>query len=217
MTQQQVNRQQPRWLVAVLATVIAVALLVAGGAVAVLTGVGAPTVPAEGSVDAGFARDMSTHHRQAVTMAGLIRDRSDDSEIQLLAYDIESTQNNQIGMMQGWLQVWGLPVNTSAEQMAWMSGHRGMGMPGGVMPGMATPDELDELRGLSGDELDVRFLQLMIRHHQGAVPMADYALAHADTDVVRRLAQKVIESQSAEVLTMEQMLRERGGSVLPPP
>jgi uncharacterized protein (DUF305 family) len=92
-----------------------------------------------------------------------------------------------------------------------------MGMPGGVMPGMATPDELDELRGLSGDELDVRFLQLMIRHHQGAVPMADYALAHADTDVVRRLAQKVIESQSAEVLTMEQMLRERGGSVLPPP
>lgn len=217
MTQQQVNRQQPRWLVAVPATVIAVALLVAGGAVAVVTGVGAPTVPAEGSVDAGFARDMSTHHRQAVTMAGLVRDRSDDSEIQVLGYDVESTQNNQIGMMQGWLQVWGLPVNTSAEQMAWMSGHRGMGMPGGVMPGMATPDELDELRGLSGDELDVRFLQLMIRHHQGAVPMADYALAHADTDVVRRLAQKVIESQSAEVLTMEQMLRERGGSVLPPP
>lgn len=212
-----VNRQQPRWLVAVPATVIAGALLVAGGAVAVVTGVGAPTVPAEGSVDAGFARDMSTHHRQAVTMAGLVRDRSDDSEIQLLGYDVESTQNNQIGMMQGWLQVWGLPVNTSAEQMAWMSGHREMGMPGGVMPGMATPDELDELRGLSGDELDVRFLQLMIRHHQGAVPMADYALAHADTDVVRRLAQKVIESQSAEVLTMEQMLRERGGSVLPPP
>ncbi len=212
-----VNRQQPRWLVAVPATVIAVALLVAGGAVAVVTGVGAPTVPAEGSVDAGFARDMSTHHRQAVTMAGLVRDRSDDSEIQVLGYDVESTQNNQIGMMQGWLQVWGLPVNTSAEQMAWMSGHREMDMPGGVMPGMATPDELDELRGLSGDELDVRFLQLMIRHHQGAVPMADYALAHADTDVVRRLAQKVIESQSAEVLTMEQMLRERGGSVLPPP
>ncbi|MBA3418022.1 MAG: DUF305 domain-containing protein [Geodermatophilaceae bacterium] len=212
-----VNRQQPRWLVAVPATVIAVALLVAGGAVAVVTGVGAPTVPAEGSVDAGFARDMSTHHRQAVTVAGLVRDRSDDSEIQVLGYDVESTQNNQIGMMQGWLQVWGLSVNTSAEQMAWMSGHQGMGMSGGVMPGMATPDKLDELRGLSGDELGVRFLQLMIRHHQGAVPMADYALAHADTDVVRRLAQKVIESQSAEVLTMEQMLRERGGSVLPPP
>jgi uncharacterized protein (DUF305 family) len=82
---------------------------------------------------------------------------------------------------------------------------------------MATPGELDELRTLSGAELDTRFLQLMIRHHSGGVPMAEYAVAHADTDVVRLLAQKIVDSQSAEVLTMEQMLRERGGSVLPPP
>lgn len=217
MTTQPPDGRQPRWLIAVLAAVMAVALVAIGGALAVVTGFGSPTIPANDSVDAGFARDMSTHHGQAVTMAGLVRDRSDDPDIQLFGYDVESTQNNQVGMMQGWLQVWRLPVNTSAPQMAWMSGHEGMQMSGALMPGMATPDELDELRTLSGSELDVRFLQLMIRHHQGGVPMAEYALEHADTDVVRLLAQKIVDSQSAEGLTMEQMLRDRGGSVLPPP
>lgn len=217
MTQPPASDRQPRWLVAVLAGVIAVGLLVTGGAVAVITGVGARSAPAEGSVDAGFARDMSTHHRQAVTMAALVRDRSDDPDIQLFGYDVESTQNNQIGMMQGWLQVWGLPANAPAAEMAWMAGHHGMDMSAGRMPGMASPDQLDELLTLTGDELDVRFLQLMIRHHQGGVPMAQYANANADTEVVRHLAQTVIHSQSAEVLTMEAMLRERGGSVLPPP
>ncbi len=216
MTRQPAGRQ-PRWLVAVLAGAIGVALLVAGGALAAITGVGAPTHPVEGSVDAGFARDMSEHHRQAVTMAGLVRDRSDDPDVQLLAYDIESTQNNQIGMMQGWLQVWNLPVNTSAPQMAWMSGHSEMDMSVGLMPGMAKAEDLEELRTLSGAELDVRFLQLMIRHHEGGAPMAAYAVAHADTKVVRLLARKIVEAQTAETLTMEQMLSERGGSVLPPP
>lgn len=217
MSPEPVEGLRPRWLLVVVAAVTAVALLLAGGALAVISGIGARTVPAEGSVDAGFSRDMSIHHRQAVTLAALVRDRSDDPDVELLGYDIESSQSSQVGMMQGWLQIWGLPVNTSAAQMAWMSGHQQMDMTSGLMPGMATPDELDELRALSGADLDVRFLQLMIRHHEGSVPMAEYAVANADTVVARRLAQKIVDSQSAEVLTMEAMLRERGGSVLPPP
>jgi len=214
VTRQPAGRQR-RWLVGVLAGVIAVGLLLSGGALAVLTGVGDPSVPAEGSVDAGFARDMSTHHQQAVSMAGLVRDRSTDPDVRLFAYDAEFTQNSQVGMMQGWLQAWGLPVNTLAPQMSWMSGHQDMA--GGPMPGMATPDQLAELRTLSGAELDVRFLQLMIVHHQGGLAMAEYAVANANADVVRRLAQTIVDSQSAEVLTMEAMLRSRGGSALPPP
>ncbi|MGI8693838.1 MAG: DUF305 domain-containing protein [Geodermatophilaceae bacterium] len=206
-----------RWLVVVVAAVAAALLLLAGGALAVLTGIGRASFPSEGSVDAGFARDMSTHHRQAVTMAGLVRDRSVDPDIEPLAFDIESTQNNQVGMMQGWLRAWDLPVNTTATQMAWMSGQEAMDMTSGLMPGMATPEELDELRALSGPELDVRFLQLMIRHHMGGVPMAEYAVEHAETEVVRRLAQTIVDTQSAEVLSMEQLLRDRGGSVLPRP
>lgn len=209
--------ERRRWALVVVAAVVALALVLISGALAVVTGVGRAPVPADDSVDAGFARDMSIHHRQAVTMAAFVRDRSADSEVELLAFDIESTQNNQVGMMQGWLGVWDLPVNTTAAQMSWMADGPMMDMSNGPMPGMATPDELQQLRGLSGTELDVRFLQLMIRHHLGGVPMARYAVEHAETGPVRRLAQTILDTQSAEVLTMEQMLRDRGGSTLPPP
>ncbi len=207
--------ERRRWVL-VVAAVVALALVLIGGTLAVVTGVGRVPVPADDSVDAGFARDMSIHHRQAVTMAAFVRDQSADSEVELLAFDIESTQNNQVGMMQGWLGVWDLPVNTTAAQMSWMADGQ-MDMSNGLMPGMATPDELQQLRGLSGTELDVRFLQLMIRHHLGGVPMARYAVEHAATGPVRRLAQTILDTQSAEVLTMEQMLRDRGRSTLPPP
>lgn len=200
-----------------LAAVVAVSLLAVGGALAVITGVGQPTVPGTDSVDAGFARDMSTHHRQAVSMAGVVRDRTTDPEIQLLAFDIETGQDAQVGMMQGWLGVWGLPVNTSAEQMSWMSG--GMDMMGadGLMPGMATTGQVDELSTLAGTALDTTFLKLMIRHHRGGLPMAQYAVDHAGIAVVKQLAQKIVDTQTAEILSMQQMLRDRGGSPLPPP
>ena len=43
--------------------------------------------------------------------------------------------------------------------------------PGGtaLMPGMATEEELANLRSLSGTAFDVEFLRLMIRHHQGGL------------------------------------------------
>lgn len=206
-----------RWLVLVLAVLAAAALVVGGAALAVGTGIGRPAAPADDSVDAGFARDMSTHHQQAVTMAGLVRDRSTDPAVTLLAFDIESSQNSQIGMMQGWLQVWGLPVNSSAEQMAWMGGAGAMPMTGNLMPGMATSDQLDELRTVTRTALDVRFLQLMIRHHEGGLPMAQYAVDHAAADPVRLLAGKILQTQTAEIAAMTDMLTARGGSVLPPP
>ena len=59
--------------------------------------------PSTTSVDAGFARDMSTHHTQAVTMATYERDNTTDKGLRLLAYDIETQQQFQIGEMQGWL------------------------------------------------------------------------------------------------------------------
>ena len=60
-------------------------------------------------MDAGFAWDMSTHHQQAITMAGYTRDNTDDPAIKVLAYDIETSQYFQVGEKQGWLDTWGLP------------------------------------------------------------------------------------------------------------
>lgn len=207
--------RRPGRLTIALAALIAVALVAVGGALAVLVlGRG---VPAADSVDAGFARDMSTHHRQAVGMAGLARDRTADPAIRTVAFDIETSQNQQVGLMQGWLQAWDAPVNSPAEQMAWMSGHpQGVSMDSGAMPGMASESELARLQTLTGDGFDVLFLQLMIRHHQGGLPMARAAVEQAETDVVRRFAQRVLDNQGAEILTLDRMLGERGGSMLPP-
>ena len=85
------------------------------------------------------------------------------------------------------------------------------------MPGMATQSEINKLLSLTGKPLDIYFLQLMIRHHQGGIPMAQYAAAHAGQSYVRDLARKMVQNQSNEIVTMEQLLRQLGGSPLLPP
>jgi uncharacterized protein (DUF305 family) len=209
----------PRALRRVLLAVIAVGLVLVGGGLAVALGIGRTEVPSADSVDAGFSRDMARHHLQGVEMANLALDRSDDPAVRGLAFDISATQTNQTGRMQGWLTLWGLQP-TGGDTMAWMGdgGHAGHAMgEDGLMPGMATEEELANLRELSGSEFDVEFLRLMIRHHQGGREMAEYAAEHATLAPVRDLAETIVESQSAETSLMTNMLSERGGSPLPAP
>lgn len=212
-----------RWLVTVLVAVIAVALGVAGFALGSVSGSrdlsSAVPVPADNSVEVGFARDMITHHLQAIEMAGVTRDHSTDPAVRLLAFDIETSQLDQVGQMRGWLEVWGKNPNNPGEPMDWMpasDSHMNHSVDG-LMPGMATTDQLAALRKARGKTLDVMFLQLMINHHQGGLPMAQYAIDHASQPLVRSLAQAMVKTQSAEVINMERMLRDRGASPLPPP
>jgi uncharacterized protein (DUF305 family) len=87
----------------------------------------------------------------------------------------------------------------------------------GLMPGMATEEELAELRARTGTDFDVEFLRLMIRHHQGGLEMAQYAAEHAELPPVARLARTIAETQTAETRTMTDMLTARGGTPLPAP
>ena len=210
-----------RWLTVGLVAVIALGLVVLGGGLAVALGIGRDDAPSTDSVDAGFARDMSAHHLQGVEMANLVPERSTDPEVRQLAFDIAETQQNQVGRMQGWLALWGLPP-TGGDTMARMgsdAGHAGHAAdaPGDLMPGMATESELAELRSLSGTEFDVEFLRLMIRHHQGGYEMARYAAGHADVPSVATLAGTIADTQTAEVATMQAMLAARGGTPLAAP
>jgi uncharacterized protein (DUF305 family) len=205
----------------VLLAVIALALLVLGGGLAVLLGLGRDGAAVPGTVDVGFSRDMSRHHLQGVEIANLATDRSQDPAVRGLAFDIASTQNNQVGRMQGWLSLWGYSP-TGGETMSWMGddmpGMQHGGSPdGALMPGMATEDELANLRSLQGSAFDVEFLRLMIRHHQGGLAMARYAQAHGETEVVRTLAKSIADSQTGETQLMTGMLSERGGTPLPAP
>jgi uncharacterized protein (DUF305 family) len=200
----------------VLLAVIAVGLLLIGGATAVALGIGQEDTPASDSVDAGFSRDMSTHHLQGVEMANLALTQATDPQVRSLAFDISATQTNQVGRMQGWLSLWGLSPS-GGEQMAWMGDAGHQHTANGLMPGMATEQELTELQSLQGTAFDIRFLQLMIRHHQGGRAMAEYAAQHAELSPVRSLARSIADTQTAETTTMSAMLTALGGTPLPPP
>ncbi|WP_399494616.1 DUF305 domain-containing protein [Streptomyces sp. P9(2023)] len=197
---------------------VVLALLFAGGALTVASAEReeAPATPTSASADAGFARDMSVHHQQAVEMSFIVRDRTDDVEVRRLAYDIANTQANQRGMMLGWLDMWGLPkVESGTKPMAWMG--MGMGGNGGtgpleaaLMPGMATKAEMDRLRKASGKEAEILYLQLMTDHHKGGVHMAQGCVEKCSVDIERNLAQGMIEGQQSEMGLMADLLKARG-------
>ncbi|WP_187281442.1 MULTISPECIES: DUF305 domain-containing protein [Nonomuraea] len=194
--------------------VVAVLVLVAAAALLLFGGRG---TPGDNSAEAGFARDMATHHAQAVDMSFTIRDKSQSREIRSLAFDIINTQANQRGMFLGWLQQWGLTQATDMRSMAWMSGHAhaSSARPGDPMPGMASAEELAKLRELEGTEAEVLFLQLMIRHHEGGVEMAEGVLRLSGRDEVTGMARKIVTGQQGEIKLMTDMLRHRDAQPFP--
>lgn len=218
-----------RTLVLVAALVAVLLVGAAGGMLISTARTTDDTPPNAASIDVGFAQDMRVHHLQAVTMAGIERDNTSDPVLQGFAFDVESTQLAQSSEMAGWLTVWGQPQlpDAGAPHMQWMSeggththsNGEGGRTTGSVqrMPGMATSEELDKLRKLTGKELDVFFLQLMLRHHEGGLEMAEYAAEHGAKGYVRNLADKIVQSQENEANLMKSYLAERGAQPLPSP
>jgi uncharacterized protein (DUF305 family) len=186
--------QQP-WKLAVLGVALVFLGLAAGAA---LFGRDDPG-PSQGSVDVGFLQDMRWHHDQAVRMSLLLLNKEpseQDPTMRGVAADILRTQQFEAGVMAGQLRAWGVPeANESGIGMAWM----GMSVPIDLMPGMATDEQLDELRAATGREADLLFLRLMRAHHEGGLHMAIDALARAGTTEARDLAQSIITSQEFEL------------------
>lgn len=192
-------------VIALLAVAFAIGRFTAFGASA------APATPSTVSADAGFARDMQVHHTQAVLMAMEIYRKTSDDELRTLSYDIATTQAGQRGEMFGWLVQWGLPQASSQPLMQWMvaSSAHSHGDTSALSTdellaqmGMASDAELDELRALDGPPADCLFLELMIRHHQGAIPMAEAVIELGGDARVKDVAQTIISGQSAEIDAM---------------
>lgn len=209
-----------------IATVVAL-VLVAGSLIIGRVTASPEIFPATKSAEAGFARDMQTHHEQAVEMSHIVRDRSEDDAIRLLGYDIATSQAQQAGQMFGWLAIWGLPQASPEPAMTWM--HRPIAGEGGahalhtgsaaestgateppeVMPGMATHEQLEALRTASGRAADRLFLQLMIAHHEGGVNMAEAIIDRSSNRAVIDLATSMAKAQRSEIRLMQDLLAER--------
>lgn len=219
-------------LVAGITAALAVLTLVAVGVVWLMsdrsegtTGAGTPD---DASAEAGFARDMSTHHQQAVEMSLIVRDRTGDEDVRRLAFDILTAQATERGILQGWLDRWGLDRASEDAPMTWMKdagadstdgmGHGSMkGMDhaykphdGSLMPGMATNTELDKLRTAKGKAAEVLYLKLMTAHHKGGVAMAKGAVELVADPTEKQLATSMVKAQQSEMQLMADMLKERG-------
>ncbi|ORT56751.1 DUF305 domain-containing protein [Streptomyces sp. CB03238] len=151
------------------------------------------------AADVAFAQGMIPHHRQAVDMADMAAERASAKEVKELAAAIRKAQDPEIRTMSGWLTSWGEQV-PGEDASADHSGH------GDGTTGMMTEQEMEQLEKSSGKAFDTAFLQLMIKHHQGAVAMAKTEQAKGSYQPAKDMAGDIIASQSAEITEMNKLL-----------
>ena len=148
--------------------------------------------------DIKFMQGMIGHHAQALEMVELLKTRSASADMKKLALRIELSQDDEINMMQRWLEVRGQPIP------AGMHTHGAT-----LMPGMLTDEEMQRLADAKGAAFDRLFLEGMIKHHGGAITMVNdlFATPGAGQEVeVFSFASDVDADQRMEIDRMGAML-----------
>ena len=138
--------------------------------------------------DQMFAAMMIPHHEQAIQMSELALLNSNEPEILALANEIKAAQGPEIEQMKSW----------GSSMMGSHAGHM-------MDEGMLSDDEMAQLKDAKGAEFDRLFLEGMIKHHQGAIEMADMIIDSANEEAAL-LGKNIVESQSAEIERMRQLL-----------
>ncbi len=167
----------------------------------------ADTIPADAAFNAGdvtFAQGMIPHHQQAVEMATIALDPARDAgtAVKDLAKRIQGAQDPEIKLMTGWLAEWGQPVDGMGGMSMDMDDMADM--PG--MEGMMTAAEMTGLEAATGPAFDKLWLDMMVRHHQGAVTMSKTAETDGKAAVVKELAAKIVSAQEGEIAEMQKLL-----------
>ena len=142
--------------------------------------------------DIMFAQMMIPHHEQAIEMSDLALQNSTNPEIRDLATKIKGEQAPEIELMESW---------TDSHMGSHMESHAGH-----MMDGMLSEEEINELKSARGVEFDRLFLEGMIKHHEGAIDMADDVDDSKNPDVAK-LAQSILITQRAEIELMKELLQ----------
>jgi uncharacterized protein (DUF305 family) len=154
------------------------------------------------AADVRFMQGMIGHHAQALEMVGLLRTRTNREDMRLLARRIELSQEDEIMLMQRWLQARGQPVPDAHA-------HHAAGAT--LMPGMLTPEEMGRLEAAGGKQFDRLFLEFMIKHHEGALVMVSELFSSpgaAQESDIFSFATDIDADQRIEIARMGAMLRE---------
>jgi uncharacterized protein (DUF305 family) len=133
--------------------------------------------------DAQFIDGMIVHHRGAIDMANDALSKVEKPEIKTLAQAILKAQDAEIKQMKGWRKQWYPDVKDT----------------GGMQMDMGPMSVTEGSR-----PYDIRFIDAMIPHHEGAIAMANEALKKAEKPEIKMLAQAIIKAQTAEIEQMKQ-------------
>jgi uncharacterized protein (DUF305 family) len=189
----------------------ALALTGCGSDDASTTDAGAQSESSFNDADVVFAQSMIPHHEQAVEMAGFALAPSAGArpEIVELATAVQAAQDPEIVLMRSLLESWGQPTEMPGmEDMEGMSSEEMEGMDHGGMEGMMSGEEMAALGTLTGAEFDKAWAEMMIRHHEGAIVMAQTVLESGTNADVELLADQIIATQQAEIDQMRALLAE---------
>jgi uncharacterized protein (DUF305 family) len=145
--------------------------------------------------DMMFAQMMVPHHEQAIEMSDVILVKDGvDPQIVDLGNQIKGAQGPEIEQLSTWLEEWGSPMAESGS------------MDHGSMDGMMGEEDMQALQDAQGAEAGRLFLEQMIVHHQGAIEMAQVQVDEGRHDDAVAMAQQIVETQQAEISTMEDLL-----------
>ncbi len=152
--------------------------------------------------DVRFMQGMISHHAQALEMTELLDSRTESEAMRQTARRIDLSQEDEIEMMQDWLRERGQEVTALDAHHA----------PGAMrMPGMLTDEEMESLADADGVAFDRLFLELMIKHHRGALTMVDNLLGQrgaAQDSQLFAFTSDITADQTAEINRMDAMLAE---------
>lgn len=154
------------------------------------------------AADVRFMQNMIGHHAQAMEMTALLASRTASADMRKLALRIDVSQTDEITMMRDWLQARGVAS----------AGEHAHHVPAGThMPGMLSSREMERLAASTGIEFDRLFLELMIKHHEGALVMVKELFstpgAGQDSEIFA-FASDVDADQRMEIDRMRAMLKE---------
>jgi uncharacterized protein (DUF305 family) len=155
------------------------------------------------AADIKFMQGMIGHHAQAVEMVALIDDRTATPAMKLLGKRIQISQEDEMNMMRTYLK----------DRGAAIPGPHAHHEPGGMMPGMLTPEEMTQLANARGLEFDRLFLMGMIKHHVGALTMVEELFktpGAGQEGAIFAFASDVEADQKMEIDRMAMMLKELG-------
>ena len=159
------------------------------------------------AADVDFMQGMIPHHAQAVLIAGWAPTHGARPDVRTLCERIVVAQRDEIAFMRNWLR------DRSQVVPAADATHHRMKMNGMehdmLMPGMLSAEEVTALDKARGPEWDRLFLTAMIKHHEGALKMAEdlfAAYGALQDDDVYKFVSDLQADQSTEIDRMQKML-----------